>query len=237
MNIWKGEELADQILSETKARLEAEDAYGWLNVIVADKEDPYYKGILKDAYHNRTVIHTYTEAPETYRGAFISLDPMVAVPDNNNMDGGNTIPCTAEAIVRMLQWKGFRTESADVVIIGRSKRVGAPLAHLLTDLDSTVTLAHSLTSGYSLWHHIANADLVVSCVGNAGFSEKYKQFKPGATLIDVGGDFVGDIPTNVGNFVPHIGGIGPITRAVLLDHTAHPRIDWWNGWTLNPSVI
>ena len=44
MNIWKGKELADQILGETKARLEAEDAYGWLNVIVADKEDPYYKG-------------------------------------------------------------------------------------------------------------------------------------------------------------------------------------------------
>ena len=218
MDIWKGEPLANNILKEIKDALRILGAYSWINVITRDNDNPYCKGIIKDARDCHTVVHTMDAPPKAYGGAYISLDPSIKVPDRCNMDGGYTTPCTAEAILRMLKWKGFRLEGANVVIIGRSERVGAPLAHLLTEGNATVTLAHSYTPTYSLWRYIAYADLVISCTGNPEIGNKYRQFKAGATLIDVGGDFAKNVPTNVEHFVPHIGGIGPITRAVLLEH-------------------
>ena len=221
MNIWKGKELADQMLESVKQHIDVFlDHYPCLNVIGGDVSNPYYRGILKDAEYCGIVVknHLGSDLPLIKSGNYISLDPTIRVPDSCNVDGGGTTPCTAEAIVRMLLWKGFEFDGATSVVIGRSERVGRPVATLLTDLSTTVTLAHSRTPEASLGRYIADADLIISCAGNAGFAEKYKDFKKRATLIDVGGDFVGLAENAVENFAPHIGGVGTITRAVLMEH-------------------
>lgn len=59
-----------------------------------------------------------------------------------------------------------------------------------------------------------NADLIISSVGRADFTEL--ELKPTATVVDIGGDFVGI--SGIQNYVPFIGGVGPVTRAILMEH-------------------
>jgi len=123
-------------------------------------------------------------------------------------------PCTAEASMRLLRRYGFIFQGADVLLLGRSERVGEPLSHLLTRANATVTIAHSLTKSSSIWRLAQNADLIISSVGRADFTEL--ELKPTATVVDIGGDFVGI--SGIQNYVPFIGGVGPVTRAILMEH-------------------
>ena len=129
-------------------------------------------------------------------------------------DGGYLTPCTAEASMRLLRRYGFIFQGADVLLLGRSERVGEPLSHLLTRANATVTIAHSLTKSSSIWRLAQNADLIISSVGRADFTEL--ELKPTATVVDIGGDFVGI--SGIQNYVPFIGGVGPVTRAILMEH-------------------
>lgn len=210
MNIWIGTDLAADILGSVKDTPGDKVA----QVIVKNANEPYYKGICSDAKRCGVEIITAEKLVHNCTYPTISLNPYIRVPDAINLDGGYLTPCTAEASMRLLRRYGFIFQGADVLLLGRSERVGEPLSHLLTRANATVTIAHSLTKSSSIWRLAQNADLIISSVGRADFTEL--ELKPTATVVDIGGDFVGI--SGIQNYVPFIGGIGPVTRAILMEH-------------------
>jgi methylenetetrahydrofolate dehydrogenase (NADP+)/methenyltetrahydrofolate cyclohydrolase len=140
------------------------------------------------------------------------------------------LPCTPAGIVEMLQRYHVPISGKRVVVIGRGLTVGRPLGLLLTrkGLDATVTLTHSRT--LDLESHVREADIVVAAVGVAGLV-KAEWLKSGAAVLDVGitrvvnaetgkARLVGDVDPGAwdvaGYLSPVPGGVGPMTRAMLL---------------------
>jgi len=141
--------------------------------------------------------------------------------------GKNTIiPCTPKAILALLTEYKIKLSGTKVLIIGRGTTVGRPLSILLSQKpnNATVTLAHSATS--NLPELMKQADIVVAAIGFAHFI-KSGMIKDGATVIDVGitrtdQELVGDVDPAVAQsasaFAPMPGGVGPMTRAMLLNN-------------------
>ena len=141
--------------------------------------------------------------------------------------GKNTIiPCTPKAILALLTEYKIKLSGTKVLIIGRGTTVGRPLSILLSQKpnNATVTLAHSATSNLS--ELMKQADIVVAAIGSAHFV-KPGMIKDGATVIDVGitrtdQGLVGDVDPAVAQsasaFAPMPGGVGPMTRAMLLNN-------------------
>ena len=139
--------------------------------------------------------------------------------------GKNTIiPCTPKAILTLLTEYKINLSGTKVLIIGRGTTVGRPLSILLSQKpnNATVTLAHSATS--NLLELMKQADIVVAAIGSSYFI-KPGMVKDGATVIDVGitrtdNGLVGDVDPAVAQsvsvFAPMPGGVGPLTRAMLL---------------------
>jgi methylenetetrahydrofolate dehydrogenase (NADP+) / methenyltetrahydrofolate cyclohydrolase len=138
------------------------------------------------------------------------------------------LPCTPAGVMRMLQVSGFETSGRHAVVIGRSDIVGKPMAALLSakGADATVTLCHSRTRDIGGW--CRTADILVAAIGIPQFV-KGDMVKPGAVVIDVGinrvGDrLVGDVDYApaaevAGAITPVPGGVGPMTIAMLLQNT------------------
>jgi len=141
--------------------------------------------------------------------------------------GKNTIiPCTPKAILALLTEYKIKLSGTKVLIIGRGTTVGRPLSILLSQKpnNATVTLAHSATS--NLPELMKQADIVVAAIGFAHFI-KSGMINDGATVIDVGitrtdQGLVGDVDPAVAQsasaFAPMPGGVGPMTRAMLLNN-------------------
>ena len=141
--------------------------------------------------------------------------------------GKNTIiPCTPKAILTLLTEYKINLSGTKVLIIGRGTTVGRPLSILLSQKpnNATVTLAHSATS--NLLELMKQADIVVAAIGSSYFI-KPGMVKDGATVIDVGitrtdNGLVGDVDPavaqSVSAFAPMPGGVGPMTRAMLLNN-------------------
>ena len=141
--------------------------------------------------------------------------------------GKNTIiPCTPKAILALLTEYKIKLSGTKVLIIGRGTTVGRPLSILLSQKpnNATVTLAHSATS--NLLELMKQADIVVAAIGSAHFI-KPGMVKDGTTVIDVGitrtdQGLVGDVDPAVAQsasaFAPMPGGVGPMTRAMLLNN-------------------
>ena len=136
------------------------------------------------------------------------------------------IPCTPKAILRLLNQYEINLSGAKVLIIGRGTTVGRPLSILLSQksIDATVTLAHSKSS--NLESLIKDADIVIAAIGNTHFI-KTNMIKPGAVVIDVGITrtdigLQGDVDPKIVNvasfFSPMPGGVGPMTRAMLISN-------------------
>lgn len=137
-------------------------------------------------------------------------------------------PCTPSGILRTLDHYGIGTTGTRVVIVGRSFLVGRPLALMLSErgADATVTVAHSRTE--DLVSETSDADILVAAAGSPGLITA-DHVKAGATVIDVGinrtdeglvGDVDFDPVTEVaGAITPVPGGVGPMTRAMLLVNT------------------
>jgi len=134
------------------------------------------------------------------------------------------IPCTPYGIVELLRRYAIPIAGADVVVVGRGITVGRPLGLLLTrrSENATVTLCHTGTR--DLGAHVRRADIVVAAAGLAGLISA-DMVKPGASVLDVGvsridGKIAGDVAPGVvdvaGYLSPNPGGIGPMTRAMLL---------------------
>lgn len=136
------------------------------------------------------------------------------------------LPCTPAAIIALLIEYKIKLSGASVLIIGRGTTVGRPLSILLSQKpnNATVTLAHSVTT--NLLDLIKKADIVVAALGSAHFI-KPEMIKAGATLIDVGisrgaTGLLGDIDPSVTEVAGYLsqtpGGVGPMTRAMLLSN-------------------
>jgi len=134
------------------------------------------------------------------------------------------LPCTPRGIVELLRHYGVAIDGAEVTIIGRGLTVGRPLGLLLTrkSENATVTLTHTGTK--DLARHTKNADIVVAAIGRAHFLTP-EMIKAGAAIVDVGisrtdAGLLGDVHPgvmDVAAFVaPMPGGVGPMTRAMLL---------------------
>lgn len=136
------------------------------------------------------------------------------------------IPCTPKAIVELLVRNEISLSGKEVVIIGRGTTVGRPLSLLLSSkgIDATVTIVHSKSS--NIKSHTKRADVVIAALGKAHFLTA-EMVKEGVVAIDVGitrtsGELVGDIHPEVFNvasaIAPMPGGVGPMTRAMLLSN-------------------
>jgi methylenetetrahydrofolate dehydrogenase (NADP+)/methenyltetrahydrofolate cyclohydrolase len=134
------------------------------------------------------------------------------------------IPCTPYGIVELLRRYDIPIAGADVVVVGRGITVGRPLGLLLTrrSENATVTLCHTGTR--DLASHVARADIVVAAAGTAGLI-RADMVKAGAVVLDVGvsrfdgkiaGDVAADVAEVAGYVSPNPGGVGPMTRAMLL---------------------
>ncbi|MEA5009120.1 bifunctional 5,10-methylenetetrahydrofolate dehydrogenase/5,10-methenyltetrahydrofolate cyclohydrolase [Clostridium tyrobutyricum] len=138
-------------------------------------------------------------------------------------DNSGFSPCTAAAVIEILDYYKIKIEGKRVVVIGRSMVVGKPLSLLLLNRNATVTICHSRTQ--KMENICSQADIVVVCIGKSKIINK-SYIKSGATVIDVGinvdtnGALCGDVDTEnciekVGMITPVPGGVGSVTTSIL----------------------
>jgi methylenetetrahydrofolate dehydrogenase (NADP+)/methenyltetrahydrofolate cyclohydrolase len=152
-------------------------------------------------------------------------------------DDSGFVPCTAAGVHRLLIESGAKIEGAHVVVLGRSRIVGRPLALLLMqktkNADATVTICHSRTK--NLAEICRSADILVAAIGSPRFV-KAEMVRDGAVVIDVGINrvpdarkkngyrLVGDVDFDAvrekaAAITPVPGGVGPMTIALLMENT------------------
>lgn len=136
------------------------------------------------------------------------------------------VPCTPLGIIRLLEEYNIKTEGEHCVILGRSQIVGKPMAQLMLQKNSTVTVCHSKTK--NLKEIAKQADILIAAIGNAHMVDD-TYVKDGAVVIDVGvsrvnGKIYGDVDFDkvidkASYITPMPGGTGPMTIACLLENT------------------
>jgi methylenetetrahydrofolate dehydrogenase (NADP+)/methenyltetrahydrofolate cyclohydrolase len=139
---------------------------------------------------------------------------------------GTVAPCTPLGCMELLRRSDLELRGTRAVVIGRSAIVGRPLALMLTNADSTVTICHSRTEGLAAI--CREADILVAAIGRPRMVDA-SYVKPGAFVIDVGttpqdGVVMGDVDRAsvepvAGWLTPVPGGVGPMTVAMLLRNT------------------
>lgn len=134
------------------------------------------------------------------------------------------LPCTPRGIVELLRHYGVALDGAEVTVLGRGVTVGRPLGLMLTrkSENATVTLCHTGTKDVAA--HLRTADVIVAAAGVAGIVTA-DRVRPGAAVLDVGitrtelglvGDVDPEVAEVAGYLAPMPGGVGPMTRAMLL---------------------
>jgi methylenetetrahydrofolate dehydrogenase (NADP+)/methenyltetrahydrofolate cyclohydrolase len=142
------------------------------------------------------------------------------------MGAPGPLPCTPAGILELLHAYDVPVEGRHVVIVGRGLTIGRPLALLLAlkrpGLNAAVTVVH--TGVPDLADHVRRADIVVAAAGSAGLVTK-DMVKPGAAVVGAGTSWAGrrvlsdvaeDVAEVAGWITPRLGGVGPMTRAMLL---------------------
>lgn len=137
-----------------------------------------------------------------------------------------TVPCTPAGIIRLIESTGVQIEGSRAVCVGRSSLVGKPVGLMLLNRNATVSYCHTRTRELS--SETRQADILIAAVGRPELITA-DMVKPGAVVIDVGitiaeNGFVGDVDyegvKDVAGFItPVPGGVGPMTRAMLLENT------------------
>ncbi len=136
------------------------------------------------------------------------------------------LPCTPNGILELLRRYEIPTNGKEMVVLGRGLTVGRPLGLLASrkGVDATVTTLHSASN--DIPEHLRRADIIVAALGSAHFV-KPEWVKPGAAVLDVGisrtgSGLVGDVHPEVANVAgwlsPNPGGVGPMTRAMLVSN-------------------
>lgn len=172
------------------------------------------------------------------RRIIFELDPVKDVDGFNPINAGlvalglpgGVEPCTPAGIVLLLERSGVAIEGANAVVVGRSNLVGKPAALLLLKRNATVTLCHTRTK--DLASHTRQADILVAAAGRANLISK-EMVKPGAAVVDVGtnweggrqrGDLGPGVEEVAGWLTPNPGGVGPMTRAMLIKNTYEAEV-------------
>ncbi len=141
-------------------------------------------------------------------------------------------PCTPWGIIKLLDSVGEVYKGRDAVIVGASNIVGRPMAMELLIAGSTVIVCHRFS--HDTRKHVKQADIVIAAAGKPGLV-KGEWIKEGATVIDVGinrtadGRLVGDVEYDIAAeraayITPVPGGVGPMTRAMLLENTLQAAV-------------
>ena len=140
------------------------------------------------------------------------------------------LPCTPLGIIELVERHGISWSGKNVVVVGRGVTVGRSMGPLLTrrEYNATVTLTHTGTA--DLAEHLKRADVIIAAAGVAGIVTA-ENVKPGAIVLDVGvsrivdrggsriaGDVAPDVAGVAGWISPNPGGVGPMTRAMLLSN-------------------
>jgi methylenetetrahydrofolate dehydrogenase (NADP+)/methenyltetrahydrofolate cyclohydrolase len=170
-----------------------------------------------------------------YESALLTADPDKDVDGLHPVNLGRLVmgvegplPCTPVGIQRLLSHHGVVIEGRSVVIIGRGLTIGRPLANLLSlkrpHANAAVTVVH--TGVPDLAEHVRRADIVVAAAGSPGLVTA-DMIKPGAAVVAAGARYEGrrvlsdvadDVADVAGWLSPRIGGVGPMTRAMLLSN-------------------
>jgi len=188
-------------------------------------EDPAVHGI---------ILQTPLPADAVFEDLAASIDPAKDVDGANPLSLGRLAaglpafaPATAEAVVALLDHHGIPLAGAHAVVVGRSNVVGKPAALLLLQRDATVTVCHRHTK--ELAEVTRSADVLVAAVGRPNLITA-EFVAEDAVVIDVGtnptpdGGLVGDVDADsvtgrAAGLTPVPGGVGPVTTALLLQHT------------------
>jgi methylenetetrahydrofolate dehydrogenase (NADP+)/methenyltetrahydrofolate cyclohydrolase len=146
------------------------------------------------------------------------------------MGADGPLPCTPLGIVELLSFYGVPVEGRHVVVIGRGLTIGRPLSLLLTlkrpGCNAAVTVVHTGVPRDEFAAHVRRGDVVVAAAGQAGLVTA-DMVKPGAAVVGAGTSFEGrrllsdvaeDVAEVAGWITPRIGGVGPMTRAMLLSN-------------------
>lgn len=175
---------------------------------------------LPDHINEKVILHAI--APEK------DVDGFHPINVGNMMIGDQCyLPCTPHGIVRMVKDSGVEIAGKHVVVIGRSNIVGKPVSLLMLQENATVTICHSKTK--DLAKIASEADILIAAIGRPQIITA-DYIKPGAVVIDVGvnrldtGKLVGDVDyqnvlEKAGYITPVPGGVGPMTRTMLLYNT------------------
>ena len=149
---------------------------------------------------------------------------------NVNRPIDSPLPCTPRGVIELVERHGIAWSGRHVVVVGRGVTVGRAIGPLLTrrEYNATVTLTH--TGTVDLADHLRRADVIVAAAGVAGIITA-ENVKPGAIVLDVGvsrvvdgdgsriaGDVAPDVADVAGWISPNPGGVGPMTRAMLLSN-------------------
>lgn len=215
----------------------AEEIHG---ALVAASHDPDVHGVIL-----QTPLPAHADL-DTLREA---IDPAKDIDGANPVSLGRLVanlpafaPSTAQAAMALLEDQGIALRGKTVAVVGRSTVVGLPTAHLLTQADATVTVCHRHTA--DLDAHTRGAEIVVVAVGVPGFITA-QHIAEEAIVIDVGttatddGRLLGDVDAasvqgRAGALTPVPGGVGPVTTALLLQHTVHAAM---NQFARRPAAI
>ncbi len=225
-----GDDQASQVYVRNKKRLAEE-----LGIKI------YHKLLPKDCSQDRLNVVMHNIAC-VYQSVILQLPLPIGlnadeairwVPSFADVDGFQPgspyIQCTAGGIVELLYSVHPSLTGKNVVVIGRSEKVGLPISLALLRENMTVSICHSKTPSEELRHLMMRADVVVSCVGKAKLFS-WRMVNPSCTIIDVGmnhdengklcGDFDMDgIELSPGRtYTPVPGGVGPMTVSCLMDN-------------------
>jgi methylenetetrahydrofolate dehydrogenase (NADP+) / methenyltetrahydrofolate cyclohydrolase len=163
-----------------------------------------------------------------------AIDPAKDVDGLSPMSAGrlsvglpSLLPCTPHGVIQLLKRNAIPLEGREAVVLGRSNLVGKPLAQLLLRENATVTVCHSRTK--NLAEVASRADILVAAIGRRALIGA-EHVKEGAVVVDVGihrteeGGLTGDVrfeevEPKASAISPVPGGVGPMTRAMLLYNT------------------
>jgi len=135
-------------------------------------------------------------------------------------------PCTPSGIIELLKKNNISWAGQDVAIIGRGATVGRPLSLMLNSKEINATVTNLHTGSKDLAAHTKRADIVIAAIGKSHFLTA-EMIKPGAVVVDVGitrtqsglqGDVHPDVAQIASAITPMPGGVGPMTRAMLLNN-------------------
>jgi methylenetetrahydrofolate dehydrogenase (NADP+)/methenyltetrahydrofolate cyclohydrolase len=138
-------------------------------------------------------------------------------------------PCTPSGIIELLKHNDISWSGKDVAIIGRGATVGRPLSLMLNSKDVNATVTNLHTGTKDLTAHVKRADIVIAAIGKSHFLTA-EMVKAGAVVVDVGitrtqsglqGDVHPEVAQVASAITPMPGGVGPMTRAMLLNNVLH----------------